>query len=88
MAGLEQLHQDIDALPAEAKALLFDFVQLLKRLHLPSKPETPETITSHQSVYDRFEAAGLIGYCDVDEDLSTTYKDKLPDVLTAKYDHH
>jgi len=77
MAELEQLHQDIDALPADAKALLFDFVQLLKRLHLPSEPET---ITSHQSVYDRFDAAGLIGCCDVDEDLSTTYKEQLPDV--------
>ena len=77
MTELEQIHQDIDALPTEAKALVFDFVQLLKRLHLPSQPEPQAT---KQSVYDRFEESGLIGCCDVEEDLSTTYKDVLPKI--------
>ena len=84
MTDFEQVYKDIDSLPEDAKALLFDFVQLLKQLHLPSKPEVT---VANQSVYDRFDKAGLIGCCDVEEDLSTTYKDVLPDILAAKYDH-
>ncbi|GBF79759.1 hypothetical protein [Aphanothece sacrum] len=40
-----------------------------------------------KTLYDKFEESGLIGFCSVEEDLSTTYKQVLSDTLNAKYDH-
>jgi hypothetical protein len=84
MIQLEQVHQDIDALPEEAQNLLVDFIQFLK--HRYSQPKV-EIQTNDQSLYERFEKSGFIGCCAVEEDLSTTYKDVLANLLESKYDH-
>lgn len=84
MTQLEQIHQDINALPEEAQNLLVDFIQSLKHRYSRSKVENQ---LHHKSIYDRFEESGLIGCCAVEEDLSISYKEVLASLLESKYDH-
>ncbi len=82
MSEFEQIYQDIDRLPEEAKTLLFEFIQLLKKLYLK-----PENHSQEKSLYEKFDEIGLIGCCSVEENLSTSYKEALADTLVTKYDH-
>ena len=84
MTQLEQIHQDINALPEEAQNLLVDFIQSLKHRYSRSKVENQ---LNHKSIYDRFEESGFIGCCAVEEDLSIGYKEVLTSLLESKYDH-
>lgn len=61
--------------PAKAQAVI-DFIDfLMTRPPVESQP-TVETVT-RSSLLSFFEEAGLIGCLDTDEQLSTTYKEKL-----------
>lgn len=84
MINLEQIQQDVSNLPEEAQMLVTDFIESLKKRY--SVAEKQE-ITSEKTLYEKFEASGLIGFCSVEEDLSTTYKQVLADTLETKYDH-
>ncbi|MEA5468094.1 hypothetical protein [Spirulina sp. 06S082] len=84
MIAFETIRQYIDTLPEEAQTLLIDFIQLLKK-HYP-QPELKQE-SSEKSTYEQLEEAGLIGYCAIEENLSTTYKDVLAQTLAKKYDN-
>jgi hypothetical protein len=84
MIQMSQLQWDIEALPEEAQSLLVDFVELLKRRY--SQPGA-ESQTVEKSNFEKFEQVGLIGCCDVEEDLSVNYKSVLAESLESKYDH-
>lgn len=92
MTSLEQIHQDIQTLPPEALDLLVVYIQLLKRATLGTTqpqevpPETADPLPEG-SVYERFQASGLIGCMSSDENLSTTYKQILAEEWKRKYDH-
>ena len=84
MSELEQIYQDIDTLPEEAKIILLDFIKLLKKCYSKSELENHQ---EEKTLYEKFEEIGLIGCCSVEEDLSTNYKEVLADTLASKYDH-
>ncbi|MCC5617533.1 DUF2281 domain-containing protein [Nostoc sp. CHAB 5836] len=79
---LEEIYRDIYTLPEETQRLLLDFIQLLKKRYPQSEYHSQE-----KSLYDKFDQIGFIGYCSVDENLSTTYKKVLSNTLDNKYDH-
>jgi hypothetical protein len=79
---LDQIQQDIQRLPEAAQDLLIDFIQILKKRYVqPVEPAVP------QSTYAKFVESGLIGCVEIEEDLSTTYKQVLAEGLADKYDH-
>jgi hypothetical protein len=80
----EEIYRDIDTLPEEAKILLLDFIQLLKKRYPQLESENH---SQEKSLYDKLDEIGLIGYCSVDDNLSTTYKEVLSNTLDKKYDH-
>jgi LPS O-antigen subunit length determinant protein (WzzB/FepE family) len=84
MIEIERIQQDINELPEEAQSLLVDYIQFLKQRY--SQPKLESTAKA-KSLFERFNDAGFIGCCAVEEDLSTTYKDVLTDLLESKYDH-
>jgi hypothetical protein len=84
MINLEKIQHDISKLPEEAQTLVIDFIDSLKKQYsLAEKPE----IKSEKTLYNKFEESGLIGFCSVEENLSTTYKQVLADTLETKYDN-
>jgi hypothetical protein len=83
MIQISQLQRDIAALPEEAQSLLLDFVELLKRRYSSVSEDRTEEVGN----YEKFERMGLIGCCDVEEDLSVNYKSVLAESLKSKYDH-
>ncbi len=90
MASLEQIQQDIQTLPQEALDLVAQFIQLLKKSSAVSDEQNaPSQTDSDQSgsVYEQFEASGLIGCVSAEENLSTTYKQVLAEEWGRKYDH-
>ena len=84
MSELEQIYQDIDSLPEEAKIILLDFIKSLKKCYSKSELENHQ---EGKTLYEKFEEIGLIGCCSVEEDLSTNYKEVLANTLASKYDH-
>jgi hypothetical protein len=84
MINLEQIQHDISELPEEAQILVTDFIESLKKRYSVAEKQEAK---SEETLYDKFEASGLIGFCSVEEDLSTTYKQVLADTLETKYDH-
>jgi len=94
MIEFEQIRRDIDSLPAEAQSLLVDFIQLLKNHYSQSHGENHttkhtslSTKEAEKSLYEKFDELGLIGCCSVEENLSTTYKEVLANLLDKKYDN-
>lgn len=92
MTTLEQINQDIQNLPQEALELLAEYVQTLKQMSFTSTQ--PDDTLQHDpdssiegSLYDRFQASGLIGCVSVEEHLSSTYKQVLAEGWGHKYDH-
>jgi ABC-type uncharacterized transport system auxiliary subunit len=83
MTPLEQIQQDIQALPPEALNLLAQFIQLLKKTF--STSQTPQT--AQKNIYEQFENSGLIGCMSAEENLSTNYKEILAEEWGRKYDH-
>lgn len=91
MTSREQIQQEIQTLPQEALDLVAQFIQLLKKSspaieEQNSNPQT-DSENSEKSVYEQFEASGLIGCVSAEEDLSTTYKQVLAEEWGKKYDH-
>jgi hypothetical protein len=91
MTPLEQIQQDIQTLPPEALNLLAQFIQLLKKTFSTSQPpenrhpQTPQT--AQKTIYEQFEASGIIGCTSAEENLSTNYKEILVEAWERKYDH-
>jgi len=79
----ESLKQIIDNLDNAYLGLVYRILQQFPRISAPPEtipnastkiqPETPQTTPLNSA----FEQAGLIGCLETDEQLSTTYKDKL-----------
>jgi len=84
MLTIEQIQQDIQDLPEEAQSLQIDFIEILKKRY--PKP-TPKNQSQEKSLYEKFDAIGLIGCVSTEENLSTTYKQILSEGLNTKYDH-
>ena len=57
-------------------------IHLQKQHHSKSKHHSDK-----KSNYEKFDEAGLIGFCSVEENLSTDYKQVLADTLVTKYDN-
>lgn len=90
MTSLEQIQQDIQTLPQEALDLVAQFIQILKKSSIVSDEQNapPQTDSDQSgSVYEQFEASGLIGCVSAEESLSTTYKQVLAEEWVRKYDH-
>ena len=94
MLEFEQMRKDIDSLPTEAQTLLVDFIKLLKNRYPQSEQENQaarQSLSSpeeaEKTLYEKFDELGLIGFCSVEENLSTTYKEVLANTLNNKYDN-
>jgi hypothetical protein len=84
MLSLEQMQQDIQALPEEAQLLLMDFIEILKKRY----PQVDQAkADSEDSPYQKFKESGFIGCVSVEENLSTNYKQVLSEEWNTKYDH-
>lgn len=57
-----------------------DFIPFRTQVHQQPTPEA-------KSTYQKFVESGLIGCVEVEEDLSTTYKQVLAEGWAKKYDH-
>jgi hypothetical protein len=74
--------------PEQQKVIDFVLARQIKRLKKPSKPlnqTIPQTEDEKElsPLYKAFEQAGFIGCMETDEQLSTTYKDKID--FASKY---
>ncbi|MDX2271006.1 MAG: DUF2281 domain-containing protein [Cyanobacteriota bacterium] len=84
MSSLEQMQQDIQALPEEAQLLLMDFIEILKKRY----PQVDQSkANAEDSSYQKFKESGFIGCVSVEENLSTDYKQVLSEGWNTKYDH-
>lgn len=84
MASLEQMQQDIQALPEEAQLLLMDFIEILKKRY----PQVNQSeANAEDNPYEKFKESGFIGCVSVEENLSTNYKQVLSEEWNKKYDH-
>lgn len=86
MTTLEQIQQDIQALPEDALNLLAQFIQLLKKGQQLSPPKSPEAQPTLAP--DPTDWSDFIGCMEAEEDLSVNYKTYLSEELAQKYDHH
>ncbi|MCE2887059.1 MAG: DUF2281 domain-containing protein [Pseudanabaena sp.] len=68
--------------------IVLDLINLLKQRSRPSQQTNPPTAAPQaKSTYQKFVESGLIGCVEIEEDLSTTYKQVLAQELAKKYDH-
>jgi hypothetical protein len=73
MSLAETIYRKSLELPADSAREVIDFIDFLKtRARLPEKTEATPL-----SLYQAFAQAGLIGCLETDEQLATTYKQKL-----------
>lgn len=80
MSTLSNIESEIAALPPNLRAEVLDFVQFVKQRHgLPVAPVvvTAAPGTGDSPFFKALEAAGLVGCIETNEQLSTTYKNKL-----------
>ncbi len=80
MPTLSDLQTEIAALPPSLRAEVLDFVQFVKHKHgLPVAPaaDVATSETGDSPFFQALAAAGLVGCIETDEQLSTTYKDRL-----------
>lgn len=79
MSILNSIESEIAALPPNLRAEVLDFVQFVKQRHgIPSAhtvSKMPDTGDS--ALFQALEKTGFIGCIETDEQLSTTYKNKL-----------
>ncbi|MGI0486395.1 hypothetical protein ACN4EK_13225 [Pantanalinema rosaneae CENA516] len=69
MSSLEQMQQDIQALPEEAQLLLMDFIEILKKRY----PQVDQSKANAEgNPYEKFKESGFIGCVSVGENLSAT----------------
>jgi protein-arginine kinase activator protein McsA len=88
MTNLNTIQKDTAELLPDEQQIVFDLINLLKQRSRPSQPTNPPTaVHQAKSTYQKFVESGLIGCVEVEEDLSTTYKQVLAQELARKYDH-
>ena len=85
MASLEQIQQDIQALPQEALNVLYQFIQLLKNLN--SAPTENSPVAAPPASTEATDWSDFIGCVSAEEDLSVNYKTYLAEELAQKHDH-
>ena len=82
------IQKDTAELLPDEQQIVFDLINLLKQRSRPSQPTNPPTaVHQAKSTYQKFVESGLIGCVEVEEDLSTTYKQVLAEGWAKKYDH-
>ncbi|TVQ42351.1 MAG: hypothetical protein EA365_15395 [Gloeocapsa sp. DLM2.Bin57] len=77
--NLDNIQQEIAALPPEAQQTIFDLVEILQKRYLSESKKTLETSLEDWSDF--------IGYFEAETDLSTNYKTYLKNELDEKYDY-
>ena len=80
MTTPSEIESEIAALPPNLRAEVLDFVQFVKQRHglLTAPASVAATRDSGDSpFFQALEAAGLIGCIETDEQLATTYKNRL-----------
>jgi len=83
MQPVEQLQSEIATLPPDLAAEVLDFVLFVKHRHTPAakykRPEPTQAADEGEalSLFQALDAIGFIGCIESDEQLSTTYKQKL-----------
>ena len=80
MTKPNDIQSEIAALPPNLRAEVLDFVQFVKRRHgLPAAlaPVYPAPNTGDSALFQALEAAGFVGAIETDEQLATTYKNRL-----------
>jgi len=85
MTTLSEIESELAALPPNLRAEVLDFVQFVKQRHgLPATPATVATapVTGDSALFQALEAAGFVGCIETDEQLATTYKNRI-DFSTA-----
>lgn len=88
MTNLNTIQKDTAELLPDEQQIVFDLINLLKQRSRPSQTTNPPTaVHQAKSTYQKFVESGLIGCVEVEEDLSTTYKQVLAQELAKKYDH-
>lgn len=68
----ETIYQKSLDLPEDKAIEVIDFIDFLKNRSRPAEPGKQT-----KSLYQAFDEAGLIGCIETDEQLATTYKEKL-----------
>lgn len=76
---LNRIESEIAALPPNLRAEVLDFVQFVKQRHgIPTAHPVGKTSgTGDSAFFQALEKTGFIGCIETDEQLSTTYKNKL-----------
>lgn len=80
MTTLSDIQSEIAALPPNLRAEVLDFVRFVKQRHgLPAAPAPVVAApgTGDSAFFQALEAAGFVGCIETDEQLSTTYKNRL-----------
>ncbi|HXK27015.1 MAG TPA: DUF2281 domain-containing protein [Candidatus Binatia bacterium] len=80
MTTMGKIESEIAALPPNLRAEVLDFVQFLKQRHgLPAAPAAVPAAkdTGDSAFFQALEAAGFVGCIETDEQLATTYKNRL-----------
>lgn len=80
MTTLSKIESEIAALPPNLRAEVLDFVQFVKQRHgLPVVHGTVAAApdTGDSALFQALEAAGFVGCIETDEQLATTYKNRL-----------
>jgi hypothetical protein len=79
MSILNRIESEIAALPPNLRAEVLDFVQFVKQRHgIPVAQPVGKTAGAGDSaLFQALEKTGFIGCIETDEQLSTTYKNKL-----------
>lgn len=67
------------------KQEVLDFIDFI--CDRPQVQSQPNLNSQEKSTYQKFVESGLIGCVEVEENLSTTYKQVLAEELAKKYDH-
>ncbi|MCI4430386.1 MAG: hypothetical protein JHC40_14600 [Burkholderiales bacterium] len=80
MTKLNDIQSEIAALPPNLRAEVLDFVRFVKQRHgLPAAlaPVASAPDKGDSAFFQALEAAGFVGAIETDEQLSTTYKNRL-----------
>lgn len=80
MTTLSKIESEIAALPPNLRAEVLDFVRFVKQRHgLPTAPAAVVAApdTGDSPFFQALEEAGFVGCIETDEQLATTYKNRL-----------
>lgn len=80
MTTQRKIESEIAALPPNLQAEVLDFMKFVRQRHgLPLTPAVVDTLpgTDDSALYRAMEEADLIGCIETNEQLSTTYKNRL-----------